>query len=166
MCPVTTTPGSTGAGPGLITVSNVFTTGLEIPSKNPKLLRLFQHLHLLGYDTKTYCSCPASSPGRTSPRMVVISLMDACGVPTPKTASTSSFFFSIEAWLSPEMRMRPWRSWRKSVFQSGLLSSLTGSPRLVTASTLWPILNGSVAPPVVRLLSSIPSYRRTKCERH
>jgi hypothetical protein len=37
VCPVTITPGCTGLGPGLITVSKPVTTGLEIPSKKPKL---------------------------------------------------------------------------------------------------------------------------------
>ena len=37
VCPVTRTPGSTVLGPGLITVSKPLTTGLEIPSKKPKL---------------------------------------------------------------------------------------------------------------------------------
>ena len=35
--PVTITPGCTGLGPGWITLSNPVTTGLEIPSRKPKL---------------------------------------------------------------------------------------------------------------------------------
>ena len=129
VCPVTRTPGSTVLGPGLMTVSKPLTTGLEIPSKKPKLgLGLSSYSHRR--QMKTYCSCPDSAPGRTSPLMVMTSLIES-----PKMSWTSAFFLSIVGWLSPEIRMTPCKSWRKCSSQSGVLPSLfLGSPRLSIAS--------------------------------
>ena len=83
----------------------------------------------------TYCSCPASAPGRTSPLIEMTSLMEAVGVLTLKIASISAFCFWIVATLSPEIRMTPCKSWRKCGSQSGVLPSLlVGSPRFAIAS--------------------------------
>ena len=83
----------------------------------------------------THCSCPDSLPGRTSPLMDMTSLMEASGVQDLKINSISAFFFSIVAWLSPEIRMTPCRSLRKCSSQSGVLPSLLfGSPRFASAS--------------------------------
>jgi len=40
VCPVITTPGSTSFGPGLTTVSNPMTIGLEMLSRKPKLFKI------------------------------------------------------------------------------------------------------------------------------
>jgi hypothetical protein len=126
--PVTITPGSTGLGPGGMTVSKPLIRGLEIPSKKPKLGQGSVSI-LKTYET--YCSCPDSAPGRTSPLMVMIFLMEG-----PKIKSISSFFLSVVSWLSPEISMSPCKSWRKRGSQSGVLPSGDfGSSRLLSAST-------------------------------
>ena len=149
--PVTITPGSTGAGPGGIFLSNPWTRGWEIPSRKPKLGRGSVDIHT--DDMKTYCSCPASLPGRTSPLMVMISLMEDL-----QRKSISLFFSFVVSWLSPEIRMIPCKSWRKCRSQAGVLPSADfGSPRLATASCSWPIMKGSSVPLVASEESSIPN---------